>query len=380
MLIPKSITTLESLAGKKVLVRVDFNVPIENGKITGDTRIKKSLATIEFLRNQKAKIILISHIEGKGGDSLRPIYDYLMKIFPLTFVEDIFSKESLAEMSSMADGDIILVENIRQYPEEKKNDREFSKKLAGFADIYVNDAFSVSHRSHASIVGVPEFLPHYAGLLLSDEINHLKKIFHPPHPFLFILGGAKFDTKLPLIQKFLTLADHVFVGGALANNLFKARRWNVGASLVSGGDFSVTDIVADTRLLVPTDVIVQDKNTQAVSAKKSDQVGDADVIMDAGPETMSMLQTMIGESKCVLWNGPLGNYELGFTEPTIELAKIISDADGSLEAVVGGGDTLAAISSLGEKAESKISFISTGGGAMLQYLLDETLVGIEALK
>ncbi len=379
-----------SINGKTILVRVDFNVPIENGVVSGDTRIKRSLDTINFLIDQKAKIILISHIEGKGGDSLRPVYDFIKNTFPVSFVEDILGEEGQTAISKLIPGEVILAENIRMYPEEKKNDIDFSKKLASLADIYVNDAFSVSHRSHASIVGVPQFVPHFAGLLLIDEIVHLQKIFHPKHPFVFILGGAKFDTKLPLIQKFLSVADHVFVGGALANDIFKAKGFNVGASLVSDMSsvqnisnqiFSMKDFIENPKLVTPSDVVVQKEGIKGVDGcviKKTNEVLEDEVIFDSGPETVEFLKKLVSESKCVLWNGPLGNYEEGFTGPTIELAKIIAET--GVDGAVGGGDTLAAINTLGDTVESKINFISTGGGAMLQYLLDETLVGIDALK
>ena len=360
----KTLKDIIDVKGKKVLVRVDFNVPIENGKVVDPYRIEKSLPTINFLREKGARLILISHLDEKSGTTLRPVAKYLEAEFPVIFSEDFSDKE----------GDVVLFENLRNSKGEEANDVAFAKELAGLADIYVNDAFSVSHRPHASIVGVPEFLPSYAGLQMEAEIKNLTDMFNPPHPFLFILGGAKFDTKLPLIQKFLKTADHVFVGGALANNFFKEEGLNIGKSLVSEGDFHINELLQDHKLILPPDVTVEVGGKKEVKA--TNKVKDDESILDAGPETVELLKELIPQMKCVLWNGPLGNYEKGFTEPTIALGKILAESD--VESVVGGGDTLAAIASSG--VEEKISFVSTGGGAMLQFLLDETLPGIEALK
>jgi phosphoglycerate kinase len=370
----KTLKEIGEIKGKKVLVRVDFNVPIENGNVVDPYRIEKSLATINFLREKGARLLLISHLDEKSGNTLKPVADYLTKYFPVTFSSDYFGEECLKAVTECGEGEVVLFENLRNNAGEEDNDKAFAKNLASLAELYVNDAFAVSHRKHASIVGVPQFLPSYAGLLLQAEVENLSEVFHPPHPFLFILGGAKFDTKLPLIQKFLTLAEYVFVGGALANNFFKEKNLNIGKSLVSQGDFNIRDLIGDNRLVIPVDVTVE--NGGKTMVKKPEEVNDGDNILDAGPETISKIKKLVSESKCVLWNGPLGNYEKGFTGPTTEVAKILAESE--VQSIVGGGDTLAAISTLG--VEDKISFVSTGGGAMLQYLLDETLPGVEALK
>lgn len=351
----------EEIQGKMFLVRVDFNVPVKEGVIIDDYRIVRALPTIQFLRDNGAKIILISHIETKDVPvpTLRPAYEYVNKLFPISFVEDCFSEEMRGKKEAMKEGDVILLENIRRYEGEKSNDPAFAEKLAQLADIYVNDAFAVSHRSHASVVGIPSYLPSYAGLLLSDEIKHLE-VSDDKHPFLFILGGAKFETKLPLIEKFLNKADMIFVGGALANDLLKLRGVDVKESLLSTADISIGHLLDNPKIMIPTDLVWNEEGT---------------AIMDAGPETIESLRPHVANAKYILWNGPLGNYEKSFKAGTSALSKMIGES--SAESVVGGGDTLASIKELGLVDE--FTFISTGGGAMLELLLKGTLPGIQAL-
>ncbi len=370
----KTLHDIPEIKGKKVILRVDFNVPIENSKVVDPYRIEKSLSTINFLRENGAKVILLSHLDKQNGSTLKPTAEYLEHTFPVRFMDDPLAEDSRTAILGLQDGEVILFENLRNNKGEEANDPDFAKNLASLGEIYVNDAFSVSHRKHASIVGIPQYLPSYAGFQLETEIKNLTEVFNPPHPFLFILGGAKFDTKLPLIQKFLKLADHVFVGGALANNFFKEEGLNIGKSLYEEGDFHIHEELADPKLILPPDVTVEMDGKRTVRA--TNKVEDGESILDVGPETIKLFRKLIPELKCVLWNGPLGNYEKGFTEPTIELGKIL--AESNVKSIVGGGDTLAAIASSG--VEEKISFISTGGGAMLDFLLDETLPGIEGLK
>jgi len=373
----ESIGNVENLVGKRVFVRADFNVPIKDGKVADDFRIKKTLPLLSFLRKQGAKIILSSHIAGSESDSLAPVYRYLASRFQIKnerfeFVPDYFPNRPSA-LSDLG-ADIVLLENLRKYKEEEANDENFSKHLSSFADIYVNEAFSVSHRPHASIVGIPRHLPRYAGLLFEQEVKNLSESFDPPRPFLFILGGAKFETKITLLKKFLVQADYVFVGGALANNIFKARGKEIGKSRVSEKEFDIGDIIDDSKMTVPVDVVV--KNQKGSISKAIEQVLPDETIMDAGPQSLSMLQTLLLKSKFVLWNGPLGNYELGYKMATHDLARAI--AQSRRRSIVGGGDTLAAIHEL--NLFSKFSFVSTGGGAMLDFLADGTLVGLDALK
>lgn len=370
----KSIKDIENLRGKKVLLRLDLNTPIVNGEVGDDFRIKKSMATLNFLRDGGAKTIIISHIESVETKSLKIIYEYLSKFFNIKFAKDYFGEMTEKSVSEMRGGDFMLLENIRIYKGEEKNSEHFARQLASLGEIYVNEAFSVSHRKHSSIVGVPKFLPSYAGILFEEEVMNLSKVFNPERPFFFILGGAKFETKMPLIEKFLKLADFVFIGGALANDFFKEKGYEAGLSVVSPKKFDLKKITASDKLLLPVDVVV--KNNQGVFIKRPSQVLREDKILDAGPATISMLEEKLSSSKFVLWNGPLGDYEKGFREGTIELAKMI--AKSRAKSIIGGGDTLAVVSKLG--LENKFSFISTGGGAMLDFLANETLPGIEALE
>ena len=364
----------EDLEGKRVLLRSDFNVPMKDGEIVGDFRILKSLPTIEFLRDAGAKIIIISHMGGENGKTLAPVSTYLSKYTDIVFAPDMRSSETRHVIDMMQNGDAVLLENLRNDPGEKGNSEQFAQFLASFADIYVNDAFSASHREHASIVGVPKFLPAYAGLLMEEEIKSLSKVFNPPRPFLFILGGAKFDTKLPLLKKFLKVADYIFIGGALAHNMLQKKGLQIGKSVISDGVFDIADLVNSDKVFLPTEVIVQ--NGEEVLVKQMENVFTDDKIVDAGEGTLKNIKVLLDKSKFVLWNGPLGYYEGGFDEGTHELAQMISEA--KADSLVGGGDTLTAIQKMG--VEDGFETISTAGGAMLDYLLDEKLPGIEALE
>ena len=329
----KSILEAGDLKGKKVLVRVDWNVPIEDGKVVDDFRIKKSLPTLEYLKGAGAKVVIATHLEPEGTHT-KLLQTYVPK-------------------------GVRLLENLRANPGEESNSKEFAKELASKIDLYVNEAFSVSHRRHASIVGVPLYLPSYIGLQFALEIKELSKAFYPKKPFLLILGGAKFDTKLPLLKKFIHIADYIFVGGALANNFFKEQGVDIGHSLASEGNFGLKELLNTGKIILPEDTIIKDGK-----------------ILDAGPRTMENLKSIISASKLVLWNGPLGGYENGYKVATLALAKIISES--SCESIIGGGDTLASIKEL--NLFDKFSFVSTGGGAMLDFLATGTLPGIEALK
>ena len=371
----KTLKDIPVLQGVKVLLRADFNVPVRNGVVADQYRIQAALPTVDFLRSKGAKVVMISHLESNdgGNGSLQPIADVLEKLGqPVEFIKD--WKRALGSIEALSDGSCILLENVRLFDGEKKNDPKFAAELASLADIYVNDAFPVSHREHASIVGVPKLLPSYAGLQLEKEITNLSRAFSPAHPFLFILGGAKFETKLPLLQKFTELADSVFVGGALANDIFKKRGYEIGQSLVSKNDIDLSGFISSPKLLVPADII-----NQSGQAKPADGLSKTDNIMDSGPKTIEMLKEKIAGAQFILWNGPLGMYEDGYKKPTMELARLIGVAtERGADTIVGGGDTLAAIAELG--AQEKFSFISTGGGAMLDFLAKGTLPGIEALE
>lgn len=366
----------QELKGKKILLRVDVSVPMRDGRILDDFGIRKIVPTLRFLRERGAHILIITHGEGDPTASLGPIYEYLKREFPgLLFCGELFSSETAVALASMRDGDMALFENVRKYPEEAANDLEFARRLGALADLYVNDAFSVSHREHASIVGVPRYLPSFIGLLFAEEMENLSRAFNPPHPFLFILGGIKFETKLPLLKKFLPIADRLFVGGALANDLFRKKGLEVGDSVVSGEDFDVNELIESEKIVLPVDVVTRAQNGETM-LKGAEEVLPGEIIFDAGTVTLERLRRVIQGARFILWNGPLGNYEQGFGEATETLAHMLAESNATT--IVGGGDTLAAIAKL--NLEEKFTFVSTGGGAMLDFLANETLPGIEAIE
>ncbi|MEX0933189.1 MAG: phosphoglycerate kinase [Candidatus Paceibacterota bacterium] len=356
--------------GMRVLVRVDFNVPIENSEVRGEFRIMRSLKTINYLRERGAKIILVSHVESTS--SLEPVSLFLKNHVPHTFVVSLRSDAGQEVLSKMKNGDIVLLENIRHESGEKTNDSELAEFLASLADLYVNDAFSVSHRAHASIVGIPRFLPGCAGFLLEEEIMILSRALTPKKPFLFILGGAKFETKLPLIRKFQHIANTIIIGGALANDIYKAKGLAVGRSLVSG-EVDLSEIINDSKIIVPSEIIAKRGSEVFTTAVKN--IESEDSIIDASPEWIRSLEETIANARTILWNGPVGKYESEGKAGTVELAKLI--AKSSAYSIVGGGDTLAVIAE--HNLEEKFSFISTGGGAMLDFLANGSLPGIRAL-
>lgn len=367
----------DAFSGKRVLLRLDFNVPLEGGEIRDDYRIRESLSTINFLREAGARLVIISHIgKGKPEDTLRPVAAYLEKLYPtVTFLPTLRSEENVRITQNSVPGDIVLIENLRHDKGEEANDPEFSSYLASLGDVYVNDAFSVSHRAHASVVGVPALLPHFTGIRLAQEVERLQLAFHPEHPFLFILGGAKISTKMPLLKKFLDIADHVFVGGAIVNNFFKVGGHEIGTSVYDKDELEgLSSYLQHPRLIIPSDVVV--KNPSGSETRVLTEVNSSDMIVDVGRETIKHLEGVIGESKLIVWNGPLGFYEEGFTEGTRELLGLIAGSRAT--SIIGGGDTVALINEMG--AIEKFSFVSTGGGAMLDFLANETLPGIEALQ
>lgn len=368
----------DDLKGKRVLLRLDLNVPVEAGEILDTYRIDRIIDTLDFLRRNDAQIIIISHCESGEDNTLIPMWNYLKGFFPVDFSMSYFTPESIEKIVNLKDGGVLLFENLRMNPGEKGNDPDFARKLAQMADIYVNDAFGAMHRKHASIVGVPEYLPHYGGLLVKQELENLQKVFSPQRPFLFILGGAKFDTKLPLIQKYLDKADNIFIGGALANDVFKAKGFEVGSSLLSDTNFDLNTIINNPKVIFPSDVIVVSESGDKHN-KKINEVLKSDFIADAGEETIKNLGELVRKSKTVVWNGPVGKYKKGLRDMSEELALIIGDATKSMgvTSIIGGGDTIASFSA--KDLNDRFSFVSTGGGAMLDYLVNETLPGIEAL-
>ena len=311
----RSIQESGDIKGKKVLVRVDWNVPFDyrsgQAVVADDFRIKKTLPTLEFLKNAGAQVILATHLEDGTTEALKSFVPEGMR----------------------------LLENLRDDPGEESNSEEFAKKLAAEADIYVNEAFSVSHRKHASIVGVPKLLPSYAGIQFLKEVEALSKAFHPPHPFLFLLGGAKFETKVSLVEKFLNIADEIFIAGTNAVPAFETELKNNPKIFFPHGDIAALDI---------------------------------------DDETIENLKLKIENSKFILWNGPVGKYEDGLKKGTLAIAQMLATCGERSRTIVGGGDTLAAIKEL--NLFDKFTFVSTAGGAMLEFLANGTLPGILALE
>ncbi len=360
-----------AVRGKRVLLRLDLDMPLVNGVLRDTYRIERALKTLQFLRAQGAKTLIVSHIGRNPTETLQPVYEYLKTLIPLRFVSTL--SEAKKEMQNLHEGEFLLLENLRGFEGETENAPAFAKELAALGDIFVNEAFAVSHRSHASIVGVPRLLPHYVGFVFSEEVEQLSKAFSPAHPALVILGGAKFETKTPLVEKFLTIADTVFVCGALANDIYKARGYETGTSLVSL-PLPPAFLRANPKLQVPVDVIA--RGAGGSKNKSADTVFSDEKIVDAGTETLADLRALIERAKFVLWNGPLGEYESGFDAGTIALAEMLAESDA--ETIIGGGDLLAVVSKLG--LLERFSFVSTGGGAMLEFLANGTLPGIEALR
>ena len=348
------------VAGKRVLVRVDFNVPLKNGAVQSDLRIRAALPTLELLhKNGAAKIILLAHLgrpDGKVVDALK-----------LAPVEE--RTRTLTEVP------FEMHENLRFDPREEANDPGFAAELAALGDIFVNEAFADSHREHASIVGIPKLLPGYAGLRFEEEVGRLSLALTPPQGALAIVGGVKFETKEPIIKKLLGLYAEVLLGGALANDVIKARGLPFGGSLVS--DIPVSETIASNeRLLVPTDAIFAESGSNAERSGLVVDIRANESIIDIGPATAKRWADKISQVPFVLWNGPMGIYEQGYCDGTDALAAALTAS--GVPAVVGGGDTAAAVEKF--KFDPQKVFVSTGGGAMLDFLVDGTLPAIEALK
>lgn len=376
----RTLHDIPRLENVSVLVRAALNVPIEGGRVVNTFRLRSALATIEFLRVHHARVILIGHLGDKGTESLRPVYEALTELVPgITFCESAIGAAARSAVRAMVPGDVLLLENLRRHTGEKENDPAFAAELASLADVFVNDSFDVCHRAHASVVGIPTLLPSYAGFQVEREVQELSKALRPKHPALAIIGGAKFSTKEPVLIALLKQYDHVFVGGALANDFMQALGKPVGSSLVSGADHAAIDaILGNKKLRLPIDYVVAPMGSERSEGHLSGVtvVSENEAILDNGPKTIELLGGLVKKAKTILWNGPLGNYEKGFTEATEALAVLI--AQSNAHSIVGGGDTIAAIEKLG--LDEHISFISTGGGAMLDFLSDGTLPGIDALR
>jgi len=385
------------LAGKRVLVRVDFNVPMAEGQVSDDTRLRAALPTITHLREAGAKVILAAHFGRPKGQrnmamSLAPVATPLADLLghPVKFVSDCIGPDPKGAISLMKAGDVLLLENTRFHAGEEQNAPDFAGQLAELADVYVNDAFSAAHRAHASTEGVARLIPAYAGLSLQREIDHVTAALENPNrPVLAVVGGAKVSTKIDLLQNLVKKVDRLFVGGAMANTFLAARGHDVGASLHEADLIDTAKAIldeagkADCALLLPSDAVVA-KHFKAHADRRVapvDEIASDEMILDCGPETVDQLADAIAASRTLVWNGPLGAFEIQpFDTATVEAARYAAKRcqDNGLTAVAGGGDTVAALNHAGVAAD--FTFVSTAGGAFLEWLEGKSLPGVDALK
>lgn len=370
----RKITEVQDLKGKRVLLRTALNVPVKDGVVQNTYRLMCALPTLRYLKEQGAKIIILGHIGRKPEETLKPVFAELEKFLPMHWGGVITQPEFSNRAALMSDGDILMAENLRQDSREEENDESFAKEIAQFGDLYVNDAFDNIHREHASMLALAKLLPAYAGLNVMKEVQELQKVMVPAHPSLFLLGGAKFETKMPLVEKYLESYDHVFIAGALMNDVFKALGYEVGQSMVSDVSLKDAPFLHSPKLILPVDVIVTGPN--GVTTKAPTEVLPEEKIMDCGPATVAALVPYIQNAKTVLWNGPFGYFEGGFASSTEETIKHLAESEAF--SVIGGGDTVAAIEKLG--LNDKIGFVSTGGGAMLTLLELGTTPVLETLN
>lgn len=377
---------------KRVFVRVDFNVPMKDGVITDDTRIRGALETIQYLVDHNAKVILASHFgrpkgERKADMTLAPCAEHLSKLInkPVAFVDDCIGDTVTAAVEKLQGGDILMLENLRYHNEETKNDPDFAKALASLAEVAINDAFGVSHRNAASVVGIADYIPMGAGFLLKKEIEALgAAVNNPKKPVAAIIGGAKVTDKISVISNLLPKVDVMIIGGGMANAFIKAQGCNIGSSLFEPGQEQIaTDLVmearvAGTRLLTPIDAVVADAFSNDANTKIVDveHIEDGWMVLDIGPKTRELYIDALAKMKTIIWNGPMGVFEMdSFAAGTNAVAEAVANADAMT--IVGGGDSVAAIEKSG--LADKISHISTGGGASLEFLEGKILPGIAAL-
>lgn len=378
----KGIASLTSIAlpkGATVLIRVDFNVVFREGKVENNFRITQTLPTIRYALKRGYRVILLTHLEKDGiHPPLRALVPHLRHWKDLRLLQYISGtdRRRIRKQIDKKTSALMLLENTRRFEGEEKNSAEIAEFFASLGGAFVHDAFAVAHRTHASTHRITEFLPSYSGFLFEREMQKLSELFRPPRPFLLVLGGKKVSTKIPLLRKFFHKADHIFIGGAAANTLLAARGFSVGASFVERrARHSLTRaMITSSRVILPEDVVVRrGKLSRMVAA---DRIEAHDAIVDIGPLSIRALRAAVGQSKCVLWNGPLGVVEEGFDTGTIALANALRRAD--VKTVIGGGDTVAFLGK--KKLLRGFDFVSTGGGAMLDFLAKGALPAITALK
>ena len=398
MLTMSAFQTLDhvEVKGKRVLVRADLNVPVENGVVTDATRIDRLTPSIAELADKGAKVILLSHFgRPKGRDaknSLKPVVAELAHIIkrPVKFADDCIGETAEQAVAELRPGNILCLENTRFYPGEENNDPEFAKALAKLGDIYVNDAFSVSHRAHASTEGLAHLLPAYAGRTLQTELDALvKALEHPDRPLTAIVGGAKVSTKLDLLGNLLRKVDVLIIGGAMANTFLLAQGKKVGKSLFEKDLVEIAKKILDEarankrQIILPVDAVVAEKYEAHAPSRvvDVDHVGDNDMILDIGPHSIEYAISELARSKTLVWNGPFGTFEIEpFDNGTDEVAEAVAELTqaGKLVSVAGGGDTVAALNAAG--VADRLTYVSTAGGAFLEWLEGKALPGVEILR
>ncbi|EMT50151.1 phosphoglycerate kinase [Brevibacillus borstelensis AK1] len=381
------------LAGKRVFCRVDFNVPMQDGVITDDTRIRAAVPTIRFLRDAGAKVILASHFGRPKGQvveemRLTPVAQHLSGLLgtEVKKLNDSVGPEVEAAVAGMQNGDVILLENVRFHAGEEKNDPELAKSFAQLADLFVNDAFGAAHRAHASTAGIADYIPAVAGLLMEKEIRFLGgALSRPERPFTAIVGGAKVKDKIAVIENLLTKVDHLIIGGGMANTFLKAQGYGIGASLCEDDKLDLARTLMEqakergVQLLMPVDVVVADRfaadaDKQTVSI---DAIPEGWMALDIGPKTVELYRKVIVDSKTVVWNGPMGVFEMdAFASGTIGVAKAMEACQGTT--IIGGGDSVAAVEKAG--VAEHMTHISTGGGASLEFMEGKELPGVAVLQ
>ena len=391
----RNIKDEHNLNQKKVLLRLDLNVPLSNGKITDTTRIDKIIPTINFLLKNNAKVIILSHVGRPKGKvinelSLKPICESLKNKLNqnIRLISKNIKEVKSADLFDTPDEQIVILENLRFYEEEEKNDNAFAKHLASLADIYVNDAFSCSHRAHASIFEITKFIPSYAGLQLNLEINALTKITSKiQRPITCIIGGSKISSKINIIKNLISKVDNIIIVGGMANNILKYKGYEIGKSIQENNCNQIIEEIfflskkEGCKIIYPEDVIIGKDLNGSPKIKELNDVSKDELILDIGPKTIKIINQLIEKSNTILWNGPAGYFENpSFSKGSVEIAKKIveKNKDNTIYSVVGGGDTVALLNSI--KATNNFSFVSTAGGAFLEYLEGKELPGIKALN
>ncbi len=380
------------VSGKRALVRVDFNVPLDPlGKVADDTRIRASLPTIQYLVDHQSTVILMSHLgrpDGKLVEKLRlaPVAKRLSQLLsrPVQTAPDCIGPDVEALVSRAKPGDVLLLDNVRFHPEEEKNDPEFARKLASLGDLYVNDAFGTAHRAHASTVGVAEYLPAVAGFLMEKEVKIMgRALDKPARPFVAIIGGAKVSSKIAVLTNLLDKVDYLLIGGGMANTFLKAQGYEIGKSLVENEHLDLArDLIlrGDEKVVLPVDVVVAEKVDPAAGHRvvAVDGVPGDWMIVDVGPKTIERFEGFIARAETIVWNGPMGIFEIPpFAEGTRAIAAALANRKGKAVTIVGGGESVAAVEQMG--FADKITHVSTGGGASLEFLEGRVLPGVAVL-